>query len=324
MPRYVKILNLILCFTLSVYHTSAQDTESLSFYYNPVQANPALAGSEGTGMLRLVYRDYYPGIRLNLYSIYCSYDSFLETIHGGFGVYVSENLLGDLLNDLRAGVAYSYHLRASRELYINAGFMASVIHRGLDAGNIVLPDQIDPLMGAVLPSGEVITSVSRTVFDAGLGFLLSYHDYHAGMSVNHIFKPDITGSGLQESRLGRRLSIHAGAAFYPGNSGVSLTPGLMINVQNSNIISALGVSVGYNDLTINILPFFDPRSGLSFVQSGLHFTKGRIELGYNYNFIPLRTDRLQPFTLSNQVYIAVGLNNIEKRDVIKAINYPKM
>lgn len=324
MTGYAKILNLILWFALSVHYGAAQDTESLSFYYNPVQANPALAGSEGPGKLRLTYRDYYPGRGLNLYSIYCSYDSFLETIHGGFGVYVSENLMGDLLNDLRAGAAYSYHLRVSRDLYINAGFMASVIHRGLNAGNIVLPDQIDPILGAVLPSGEVITSLSRTVFDAGLGFLFSYFDYHAGISVNHIFGPDLSGSGLQESRLDRRLSIHGGAAFYPGDSGVGFTPGFIINVQGDNIITALGTGIFYKDLAVNVLPFVDPRSGLSFVQTGVNLKKGKIELGYNYNFIPVRNDRLQPFTLSNQIYLSVSLYNIEKRDVIKAINYPKM
>jgi len=324
MRRYVKILNLILCFTLSVLYLGAQDTESLSFYYNPVQANPALAGSEGTGKLRLMYRDYYPGKGFNLHSINCSYDSFLEVIHGGIGIYVSENILGDLLNDLRAGAAYSYHLRTSRNFYINAGFMASVIHRGLNAGNIVLPDQIDPLLGSVLPSGEVIAPVSRTVFDAGLGFVFSYRDYHAGVSVNHLFRPDLSGNALQESELGRRLSIHGGAVLNTGNPDLSLTPGFIVNVHNNDINCALGTGIGYKSLYFNILPFFDPRRGLSFVQTGLYVEMGIIELGYNYNFIPFRTDRLQPFTLSNQVYISIGLYNIEKRDVIKAINYPKM
>lgn len=324
MTRYVKILNLVLCFALSVHHMAGQDTESLSFYYNPVQGNPALAGSEGTGKLRLIYRDYYPGNGLNLYSVSCSYDSFLAPIHGGLGIYLSDDLLGDLINNFKAGAAYSYHLRASRDLYINAGFLASVIHRRLDAGNIVLPDQIDPIMGAVLPSGEVIVSESRTVFDAGIGFLFIFRDYHAGISVNHIFRPDITGNGFQESAIGRRLSIHGGGTLYPGSTGLMLNPGFIINIQDNNMIFALGASLSYKGLSINILPFFDPEAGLNFIQSGLHFTQGRIELGYNYNFNPFRNERLLPFTLSNQVYIAVSLGDIKKSDVIKAIKYPKM
>ncbi|MDT8401040.1 MAG: PorP/SprF family type IX secretion system membrane protein [Bacteroidales bacterium] len=324
MNRCVKILNLLLCFTLSVNHVPAQDSETLSFYYNPVQSNPALAGSEGPGILRLIYRDYYPGKGLNLYSINCSYDSFIESIHGGVGLFVSENVLGDLINDLRAGAAYSYHLRASRDLYVNAGFMASLIHRSLDAGKVVLPDQIDPLMGPVLPAGEIIASGSRTTFDAGVGFLLSYRAYHAGISVNHIFKPDITGKGQEGSRLGRRLSVHGASTFRGANDEVNISPGFVISTQYDNLIGALGTSIGYKNLSFNILPFFDLRSGLSYVQSGFQIKAGKIELAYNYNFAPFRTDRLLPFTLSNQVYVSIGLYNVEKRGLINTINYPKM
>ena len=320
----LKIRILILCFMLSVLYVSAQDTESLSFYYNPVLANPALAGAEGPGKLRLSYRDYYPGRSLNLHSLYCSYDSFQEQIHGGYGVYISDNILGGLLNELKLGAAYSYHLRVSRDLYINAGFLASVINRGLNAGNIILPDQIDPVLGPVLPSGETISSESRTVFDAGLGFTVSYRDYHAGVAVNHIFNPDMTGSGIDEASPGRRLSIHGGAAFMTGNSDWSLQPGFIMSIQNDNFLCALGTSMSYKSLSVSVLPYLDPRNEFSFIQSGIHYSTGRLELGYNYNFAPFRSDRILPFTLSNQVYIGVVLNNVEKRDLIKAIKYPKM
>jgi len=324
MIRNVKIRILFLCLVLPVNHLFAQDAESFAFYFNPVQANPALAGSEGPGKLRLMYRDYYPGKGLNLFSISSSYDSYLESIHGGFGIYVSENILGDLLSDTRAGAAYSYHLRASRELYINAGFLASLIHRGMDAGRIVLPDQLDPLLGAVLPPGEVISPVSNTVFDAGLGFLFIYRDYHAGISVNHIFNPDLTGRGFAEAVPGRRLSVHGGAVLSTRRDDLRIMPGFIINVQNANYMGAMGISLGYNMLSFNVLPFFDLRRGLSYVQSGLYLETGIVELAYNYNFTPLRTDKLQPLTLSNQLSIAITLFKSEKRANAGAINYPKM
>ncbi|MFP4488219.1 MAG: PorP/SprF family type IX secretion system membrane protein [Bacteroidales bacterium] len=326
MLKGIKIIILIifLCFEIPLYQTQAQNTGILNFYNNPVQANPALTGAEGAGKLRLVYRDYYPGRSLNLHTISCSYDTFVEKAHGGLGIYLSENLLGDILNDFRAGAAYSYHLRATRDFYINAGFMASLIHRGMDAGNIVLPDQIDPLRGAVLPSVEVINSVSRTVFDAGIGFLFSYRNYHSGISASHIFRPDLVGNGLEESRMGRRISVHGGAELYPGTDRLSIYPAFLFSMQDNFIMSAIGVAVAYNNISMNLLPFFEPATGLSFVQTGLHFKAGRVELGYNYNFNPLTAGHMQPFTLSNQVYIAIGLNNVEKRDVIKAILFPKL
>ncbi|MDZ7738612.1 MAG: PorP/SprF family type IX secretion system membrane protein [Bacteroidales bacterium] len=320
----IIILILFLCKVLALYQGQAQDTDILSLYYNPVQVNPALTGAEGTGKLRLLYRDYYPGRGLNLHTISCSYDTFVEEAHGGLGIFLSENILGEILNDFRAGVAYSYHLRASRDFYVNAGFMAALVHRSMDAGKIVLPDQIDPLRGAVLPSGEQINSMSRTVFDAGIGFLFSYRNYHSGISVSHIFRPDLVGNGLEDSRAGRRITLHGGTELYPGPEGLSISPAFLFNIQDNMIISAAGAAVSYNNISINLLPFFEPGGGLSFIQSGLFFEAGRMELGYNYNFNPVQNSSLQPFTMSNQVYIAIGLNNVEKRDVIKAIIFPKL
>ncbi len=322
----IIILILFLCKVLSLYQGQAQDTDVLSLYNNPVQVNPALTGAEGTGKLRMLYRDYYPGRGLNLHTISCSYDTFVEDVHGGLGIYLSENILGGILNDFRAGVAYSYHLRASRDFYVNAGFRAALVHRGMDAGNIVLPDQIDPLRGAVLPSGELINSMSRTVFDAGIGFLFSYRNYHSGISASHIFRPDLVGNGMEESRAGRRISVHGGTELYPGPEDLSIAPAFLFSMQDGFITGAIGAAVAYKNIAINLLPFFEPATGtgLSFVQSGLHFKAGRVELGYNYNFNPLPSGNMQPLTLSNQVYIAIGLNNVEKRDLVKAIIFPKL
>lgn len=302
----------------------AQDAATTAFYYRAVSANPALTGSEGDGKIKLMYRDYYPGRNLNLHSVYFSYDTFAEQVHGGLGLYLSDDMLGGILNELRAGGTYSYHLRAGKDLFINAGFMASVIHRGIKTGNIILPDQIDPLMGAVLPPGEVINPASRTVFDAGLGFLFTYRDYHTGISVNHIFRPDINGSGQERSRLHRLFSVHGAALLKPGAKDISLNPAFIISMGGNIITAAIGTSVSYKNISMNLLPYFSPAYGLSFVQSGVHVNTGRVELGYNYNFNPLPDNSLQPFTLSNQVFISVVLNNIKKRDVVKAIIYPKL
>ncbi len=324
MIRDVKILILVLCFAPVAYHAEGQDTEYLSFYYNPVRSNPAMTGSEGVGKLRMVYRDYYPGRGLDLFSIDCSYDTYIDRIHGGLGFFVSENMPGTVLNDLRAGAGYSYHLRASRDLYVNAGFMASVIYRGLNARGIILPEQIDPLQGIVFPASEIISSGAHTSFDAGVGFLFSYMNYHAGISVSHLFKPALGNNGVDESRLDRRYSFHGSAVFLQGAGDISLIPGFLFNIQGNSTTGAAGLSCLYKNFTANIMPFVNTGQGLIFVQSGIGFIKGQVEIGYNYNFVPVAGSGLQPFTLSNQVYVSIGLNNVEKRDIIKAIIYPKM
>ncbi len=42
--------------------------------------NPAFSGSEGDGILRLSYLNFYPGNNYNLHSVYFSYDSYFPGI----------------------------------------------------------------------------------------------------------------------------------------------------------------------------------------------------------------------------------------------------
>jgi hypothetical protein len=65
----------------------AQDSESGPGYQLILINNPALSGSEGDGIVRLAYHNYYPGNNFNLHSVYFSYDSYVPSLHGGIGIY---------------------------------------------------------------------------------------------------------------------------------------------------------------------------------------------------------------------------------------------
>lgn len=322
--RCTKIVILCLFLFLICFSAGGQDNEAYSFYYNPVQSNPALAGSQDMGMLRLNYRDYYPGRGLDLHSVFLSYDTFLEPVHGGVGIYISDNILGPLINELRTGAAYSYHLRATKDIYINAGFMASLINRSVKTGNIILPDQVDPLTGIISPSAETISGISKTVFDAGVGFLVSYRNYHAGFTINHLFRPYLNANNDPGSRLGRRYSVHGAAAFGSENNKFRVEPAFFLSAQEQLILLSAGASVLYNGLSINVLPFYAISYDFAFLQTGISYDTGKMEFAYNYNFNPFSSDKIRPFTISNQISVIISLNNVEKRDIIKAIKYPKL
>ena len=86
------------------------------------------------GSVRFSYLNFYPGNSYNFHSVYFSYDSYFPGIHGGAGIYVSDDYLGGIMNDVRGGLSYSYFLQAGKELYINAGLTASFFHRGFNFG----------------------------------------------------------------------------------------------------------------------------------------------------------------------------------------------
>ena len=188
-------LNLILLLLiLSPASLISQETDYGPGYQTIMMKNPAVTGGEGKGILRLSYLNFYPGNHYNLHSVYFSYDSYFPVIHGGIGFYLSNDYLGGIINDLKGGFSYAYFLQAGKNFFINAGLSATVYHRGFNFRKAILPDQIDPLGGISLPSAEILSNSSRTLFDIGTGFLFIYGRLYGGFSINHLAEPDLTGT----------------------------------------------------------------------------------------------------------------------------------
>jgi type IX secretion system PorP/SprF family membrane protein len=184
-----KIIILILVIPVDCF---GQETDPGPGYQMLMVLNPALSGSEGDGVLRLSYLNYYPGNNYNLHSVYMSYDAYFPALHGGAGFYLSDDYLGGIVNDFRGGLSYAYFLKAGNDLFINAGLSASIYHRGYDFDNAFLPDQIDPLGGILFPSSEILATTGRTVFDIGAGFLFISGKIFGGVSISHLAEPDLS------------------------------------------------------------------------------------------------------------------------------------
>jgi len=202
---YCKILIFIIIIHADCY---GQEADPGPGFQMIVMNNPAFSGSEGDGMLRLSYLNYYPGNNYNLHSVYCSYDSYFPGLHGGAGFYVSDDYQGGIINDFRGGVSYAYFLQADKDLYINGGLSASIHHRGFNFSNVLLPDQIDPLGGESLVSSEILSAKGQTVFDVGAGFLFIYKNFFGGLSINHLAEPDLSPTGLYKESLKREFLFH--------------------------------------------------------------------------------------------------------------------
>ncbi len=65
-------------------------------------------------------------------------------------------------------------------------------------------------------------------------------------------------------------------------------------------------------------------SGNLNIQTGFSLTAGRISVYYNYRFNAISGNKFLPFSLLHETGLAFSLNNVEKRNTIKTINFPKM
>ena len=301
-----------------------QETDQGPSFQMLMIKNPSLSGVSGDGVLRLSYLNFYPGNSYNLHSVYLSYDSYFTGLHGGAGVYLSDDYLGGIVNDLKAGLFYSYYLQAGKDFFVNAGLSASVYHRGYNFTNAVLPDQIDPLGGVSLPTSETLTSLGKTVIDIDAGFLFIYKMFNGGFSVRHLAEPDLSVSRSSVDRLRRKLLVHASGDFAVSKSqSLRIQPIMYIEIQSGFINGGAGTALSLNSLAINALILGDNAKNLN-LQTGFSFTAGRILIYYNYRFNAVSGNKLMPLSLLHQTGLAFSLNNVEKRNTIKTINFPKL
>jgi type IX secretion system PorP/SprF family membrane protein len=287
-------------------------------------SNPAVTGSEGDGILRLSYQSHYPGNSFNLNTVFLSYDVYSPVLHGGAGFFLSDNYLGGIINDLKGGVSYSYYFQAGGNLFFSAGLSASFYHRGYNFAGAVLPDQIDPLGGAVLTSGEVLSAKGRTIFDIGTGFMFMAGKVFGGLSVSHLAEPDLINNDFGEAKLKRQLLIHvAGDIDLSSEKIFKIRPLGKIEMRKGFLSVGAGAVLESNYVSISSVLLADNAKNID-VQAGFSIKAGRLIVFYNYRFNIASVNNVLPFTLLHHTGLAFSLNNVDKRKTIKTINFPKL
>ncbi|HEX2969543.1 MAG TPA: PorP/SprF family type IX secretion system membrane protein [Bacteroidales bacterium] len=292
-------------------------------YRTILMNNPAISGASGESMLRLSYLNFYPGNSYNLHSFYLSFDSYVEALHGGAGLWLSDDYLGGIINDTRGGISYAYSLRAGKDIFINAGLSAGIFHRGYNTSDAVLPDMIDPLGGVIYPSGESPFLSSGALLDISAGFLLMYNKFFAGFSIIHLSQPDMA-SGMQKENLRRKLFLNAAWDIsLAGDNSVSIRPAAFMEFQKDRVSLACGSSLEFKNFAINLLLSENTEKSLD-IQTGFSVKTGPIGIFYSYRFNVMSENVYLPFSLLHQAGLTFGLNSVNKRNALKAITLPEL
>jgi hypothetical protein len=84
-----------------------------------------------------------------------------------------------------------------------------------------------------------------------------------------------------------------------------------------------GAAIASKYMTINAMLLGDSGKNLN-IQTGFSFNIGRMTIYYNYRFNAITGNTMMPLSLLHQTGLAFSLNNVEKRNGIKAINFPKL
>jgi type IX secretion system PorP/SprF family membrane protein len=322
MIKYLRIsFIVILVIPLKIF---GQDTGSGLNYQMTMINNPAITGSEGDGLIRLSYFNFYPGNSYNMHSFVLSYDGYFPSLHGGAGFYLSDSYLGGLLNDLKGGFSYSYFFQAGENIYISAGLSGSFYNRGFNFNGAVLPDQINPLGGIAYNPGEVLIPKGKTIFDLGTGFLFMTPRIFWGIAVNHLAEPDLSNNDFAPAKLMRQILLNAaGDIEISAEKKLKLCPFGKIEISKKFLSLGAGASFESNYLSISSLLLTDNSKNLD-IQTGFSIKTGSLVFFYNYRFNIVSGNSLLPFSILHHTGIALRLNNVDKRKIIKTINFPKL
>jgi hypothetical protein len=260
----------------------------------------------------------------NLHSVSASYDTYLPVIRGGLGIFFADNYMGGIINDNSGGFAWSYHLRAGKDIFVNAGLGASFIHRGINNGNIILPDQIDPLSGVVRPSSETGTFTGKTVFDIATGVSVTTRWFTGAIAVTHLTRPDLT----EDENADGRISTGLNADFFSSVSlnqqnTIRLRPVITGEFQSGYFITGGGAAIETSAFSINSMIYAASQGDINF-NAGVSVFPGRIAIFYNYCINIASGNKMLPASLYHHAGISISLNNVDKRKVMSTINFPKL
>jgi len=316
------ILNFLIMVFISFPCLFAQD-EGYN-YHSLLTGNPALAGLGGDGIMRVSYKNLYPGNGFNLNAVNLSFDGFFQSIHGGAGITISENNLAGAFNELTAGLSYGYHFRAGDDIYISAGLSFKVINRMISINGLKLPDQLSLLGSDVLQSAESLTSKSRTVPDFASGIIVSAERFTFGLSTDHLARPDLYPDAGFDGRLDRRYTFFGTADLNIfRNDDFLLKPVLYTGFSSGWFLIEPGVSLQSKYLALNMLTEFE-NSGLIDIKTGITLAFKGLSLFYTYRFNVYSKEIPLPVSISHSTGMAISLYFVDKRKTVKTIFFPEL
>lgn len=249
--------------SVSINNIYGQDPVFSQFYATPLLLNPGLAGTTNAPLIGIAHRSQNVGFNQGIpYQDYgVTYDQGFDRINSGFGLIATATQAGNnTLNTYTASGVYSYNLKIDRNSSIRIGLKAGIQYKKIDWNKLVFYDQLNPITGAVDNSGvqnptseQVPTQLSKTFLDLGTGLIYTGNKFYAGVSLDHLTRPDdrvgLSTSSNNYSGLPLLTSIHAGYTYKFPTTGTNkgyLSPNLLMSFQGPFRQLNLGGYVSYN------------------------------------------------------------------------------
>ena len=190
----------------------AQDPQFSQFYAAPQYLNPALTGNTHQDRIALNYRLQWPGVQPGYETYMFAYDHRFSTVNAGLGGMVMHDKAGTSgLTFTTVAMNYSYEARINYRRAIRGGLRVGYTMRGVDPGGYLFADQVIRDNAAATIEPNLVERINY--LDLAAGGMYYTENFWAGVSINHLNKPNQSLMIDGEARLPMRTSVDVGYRF---------------------------------------------------------------------------------------------------------------
>ncbi len=286
---------------LIVFTSNAQQDEQSSLYmFNPLQFNPAFAGSRGYLNASAVIRNQWVGISGAPKSQFVSVNSPLFIKNMAAGLHISNDVIGAKERTSVYG-DYAYTLNFENDYKLNLGVSLGAQQLVIDYNKLLA---LDPTESTVL------SSISQFNFNSGVGAYYYSDKFYVGFSIPRFFQTKLENNSvtLSNSYTKRHYFLAAGYV-YPINSVIDLKTSVLIKaVANAPIIADINANLFfYKKIWAGIMYRLNESVGLNVAYQ----IRESIMFGYSFDYptsdlITVRNGG------SHEVMLTYSINNHKK------------
>ncbi|MDZ4756845.1 MAG: type IX secretion system membrane protein PorP/SprF [Bacteroidota bacterium] len=231
-----KIISTIVLGLLSFGAFAQQDPGYSMYFFNPVNINPAYAGSREVFSGSLVHRSQWAKMEGAPTSQSLSIHSALPNSKVGLGLQINNDKAGPLKNT-GVNFTYAYHAKVSEKAKLAFGVTGMVNNVSVGWDKINIDDNNDPAFAA--------NANSNWVADAAAGLYLYKPRFYCGLSANHLLQSRFgltDASGADKAKFYRQYYLTTGVVL-PLTKSVDFRPSILMKyVQSAPVVGEIDAS----------------------------------------------------------------------------------
>ncbi len=181
--KFQIINSIVVSFLLmiSISSFAQQDEQSSLYMFNPLQYNPAYAGSRGDLNVTAIARSQWVGVKGAPKSQFFSLNSPIKAKNMALGMHLSNDGIGAKTRTSAYG-DYAYTLNFRNGTKLNLGVSAGIDQLSVDYQKLVAYDPTE---------SDYLTSFSQTNFNAGAGMYYHSEKFYVGLSVPRLMETSL-------------------------------------------------------------------------------------------------------------------------------------